>query len=118
MLWGLGAAALLGLAVAVLRADQIVIGIGFGGMGALIPLTIAEAFGLRAFGSIMGMVSMAGILPQLAGPILAGVLFDATGNYTLAFAIIVGLYLVGAIALLTARSTPLSTPGSDAGATA
>ena len=99
-------------------AAVIVFGFGFGGMGALIPLTIAEAFGLRAFGSIMGMVSMAGILPQLAGPILAGVLFDATGNYTLAFAIIVGLYLVGAIALLTARSTPLSTPGSDAGATA
>ncbi|MCH8103482.1 MAG: MFS transporter, partial [Chloroflexi bacterium] len=96
----------------------VVFGIGFGGMGALNALIVAEAFGLRAFGSIMGMVSMAGIFPHLAGPIVAGVLFDATGDYTLAFAIIVGLYLAGAIALLTARSTPLPTPESDAEATA
>ena len=83
-----------------------IFGFGFGGMGALIPLTISEAFGLRAFGTIMGMVSMVGIFPQLAGPIVAGILFDATGNYTLAFAIIVGLYLAGAIALLAVRSAP------------
>ncbi len=83
-----------------------VFGFGFGGMGALIPLTISEAFGLRAFGSIMGLVSMAGIFPQLAGPVVAGVLFDATDSYTLAFTIIVALYLAGAIALLAVRSTP------------
>ena len=83
----------------------VVFGLGFGGMGALNALIVAEAFGRRAFGSIMGMVSMAGILPQLAGPIVAGVLFDVTKSYTLAFAIIVGLFLAGALALFAAKPT-------------
>lgn len=83
-----------------------VFGLGFGGMGALTPLMIWEAFGLRAFGAIMGLVSFVGIVPALVGPIFAGLTFDATGNYQLAFAITVGLYISGAIALLAARARP------------
>lgn len=92
----------------------VVFGLGFGGMGALNALIVAEAFGLRAFGSIMGMVTMAGIFPHLAGPIVAGVLFDQFDSYTLAFAIIVGLYLAGAIALFAARYPPRFTQGENA----
>ena len=82
----------------------VVFGLGFGGMGVLNALIVSEAFGIRAFGSIMGMVTLAGIIPHLTGPIFAGLLFDATDSYTLAFAIIVGIYLVGAAALVGARS--------------
>ncbi len=42
----------------------------------------------------------------MVGPVVAGVLFDAKDNYTLAFAITVGLFLAGAIALPAARSAP------------
>jgi predicted MFS family arabinose efflux permease len=80
-----------------------VFGLGFGGMGALIPLTIAESFGMRAFGSIMGLVTMIGILPQLVGPPVAGWLFVATGSYTVPFIIIVGFFAAGAVALWQAK---------------
>jgi MFS family permease len=80
-----------------------VFGLGFGGMGALIPLTIAEAFGMRTFGSIMGLVTMVGILPQLVGPPVAGWLFLSTGSYTVPFLIIVGFFGVGIVSLWLAR---------------
>jgi MFS family permease len=80
-----------------------VFGLGFGGMGALIPLTIAESFGMRAFGSILGFVTMIGILPQLAGPPIAGWLFVETGSYALPFAIIVAFFAAGMVAFWIAR---------------
>ena len=89
-------------------AAVLVFGLGFGGMGALIPLTVAEAFGLRSFGTIMGFVSVAGIMPQLAGPLVAGYIFDQRGSYAIPFGIIVGMFIFGALALLAARRTPMS----------
>ena len=83
-----------------------VFGLGFGGMGALIPLAIAEAFGMRAFGSIMGLVTMVGILPQLVGPPVAGWLFVSTGSYTVPFLIIVGFFGIGMVSLWLARPGP------------
>lgn len=80
-----------------------VFGLGFGGMGALIPLTIAESFGMRAFGSIMGLVTMIGILPQLVGPPVAGWLFVATGSYAVPFTIVVGFFGAGMVSLWFAR---------------
>jgi MFS family permease len=90
----------------------VVFGLGFGGMGALIPLTIAEAFGLKSFGTIMGFVSVAGILPQLVGPLFAGYIFDQRGSYSIPFAIVVGAFIFGAFALLAARRTPMSSLSS------
>jgi cyanate permease len=81
-------------------------------MGALIPLTIAEAFGLKSFGTIMGFVSVAGILPQLVGPLFAGYIFDQRGSYSIPFAIVVGAFIFGAFALLAARRTPMSSLSS------
>lgn len=81
----------------------VVFGLGFGGMGALIPLTVSEMFGLKAFGSILGLVTFVGILPQLVGPIAAGITFDTVGNYQPVFFGIVGLYIAGATALFLAR---------------
>jgi MFS family permease len=80
-----------------------VFGLGFGGMGALIPLAIAEAFGMRAFGSIMGLVTMAGILPQLVGPPVAGWLFVSTGSYAVPFLIIVGFFAAGMASMWLAK---------------
>lgn len=80
-----------------------VFGLGFGGMGALIPLSIAESFGMRAFGSIMGLVTMIGILPQLVGPPVAGWLFVVTGSYDLPFMIIVAFFGAGMFSLWLAR---------------
>ena len=87
----------------VLWSGVFVFGLGFGGLGALIVLSISEAFGLYAFGAIMGMVNLAMITSMTAGPLLTGALFDATGSYDAPFAIIIGIFILGAVALLAAK---------------
>jgi MFS family permease len=78
-------------------------GMGFGAMGALIPLTVAEAYGMRHFGSILGVTSMAGVIPMVVGPLMAGIVFDAYGNYDVAFAIMSVMFAIGALAMVLAR---------------
>ncbi len=60
-------------------------GLGMGGVGALGPLAIAETFGLKNLGSIMGLMSFAVILPTIVGPVMSGQVFDRTGMYDAAF---------------------------------
>lgn len=86
-----------------LWAGVFVFALGFGGLGALIVLLVSETFGLKAFGSIMGLVSLALTVPQFLGPIMAGTLFDATGSYRLSFVIVIAVFAVGVAALLSAR---------------
>jgi MFS family permease len=62
-------------------------GLGMGGVGALGPLAVAETFGLRNLGTIMGLMSFAVIIPTVGGPILSGQVFDRTGQYDAAFLI-------------------------------
>lgn len=60
-------------------------GLGMGGVGALGPLAIAETFGLKNLGSIMGIMSLPVIIPTVVGPVMAGQVFDRTGMYDAAF---------------------------------
>ncbi|MDA0708710.1 MAG: MFS transporter [bacterium] len=83
---------------------MVVIGLGMGGVGALMPLVIVDMFGLKQFGSIMGLTSMPIVVPVFAGPLMAGMIFDATGGYNAMFAITVGLLIVAAGAFLLAKS--------------
>ncbi len=78
-------------------------GMGFGAMGALIPLTVTEAYGMRHFGSILGVTSMAGVIPMVVGPPMAGIVFDTYGNYDVAFAIMAVMFAIGALAMVLAR---------------
>jgi len=67
------------------HAFAIVHGIGYGGLSALQPLIIAELFGLKAAGMIVGNVSFAFTLGGAIGPFLAGYVFDIMLSYTPAF---------------------------------
>ena len=82
---------------------MVVLGLGMGGVGALMPLVIVDAFGLRQFGSIMGMITMPIIIPVFAGPIMAGMIFDSTGSYTVMFQITIGMLIVSAGAFLAKK---------------
>jgi sugar phosphate permease len=85
---------------------MVVLGLGMGGVGALMPLVIVDAFGLRQFGSIMGMITMPIIIPVFAGPIMAGMIFDSTGSYNVMFQITIGMLIVSAGAFLLAKKPP------------
>ncbi len=60
-------------------------GFGFAAPGALVPLAVAEAFGLREYGSILGVIRMFGTLSFVAAPVAVGMMFEASGSYELPF---------------------------------
>ncbi len=80
-----------------------VYGLSFGGLGTLSPLSIQEAFGVKSFGSILGLVQMAQLVSFLVGPLMAGAIFDATGSYRLVFVIVALLFMLGVLAMTQAR---------------
>ncbi|NMH96712.1 MFS transporter [Pseudonocardia acidicola] len=59
----------------------IVLGIGYGGWIALQPTVVAELFGLRGLGGLVGLIYTAGGIGALLGPPLAGLVIDTTGGY-------------------------------------
>jgi len=101
----------IGLAVLLLAGGSwvawgaiVVFGLGMGGVGALTPLVIFDMFGLKQFGSIVGLTRMAISIPILLGPIMAGYIFDSTGKYDLMFAITIGLLVVSIGSFLLAKA--------------
>ena len=72
----------------------VVFGLGMGGVGTLTPLVIFEMFGLRQFGSITGLTNLGITIPVLIGPILAGLIFDSTGEYNIMFAVTICLLAI------------------------
>jgi MFS-type transporter involved in bile tolerance (Atg22 family) len=76
-----------------------------GAYGALFPLVIQDAFGIRHYGSIMGTLSMAHIVSFGIGPLLAGASFDLTDSYSTAFVIVAVLFVIGAASLTQAKVT-------------
>lgn len=84
-----------------------VYGFGHGGFFTVVAPTIAEYFGLRSHGAIFGTVLFFGTVGGALGPILAGVAFDMTGSYTLAFS---GLLSMAGLGLALVLSLPTPEP--------
>jgi MFS family permease len=74
---------------------------GFRGVQ-MMPLR-ADYFGRASFGTIMGFSSMVMILGTVSGPIMAGQIADRTGDYRLAFQIMAGIALIGAVFFFLAK---------------
>jgi len=75
----------------------VVFGLGYGGVAALISPTVAELFGLRAHGAILGAATFTLTIGGAIGPVVAGYIFDTTGSYNLAFLICASLSILGLI---------------------
>jgi MFS family permease len=56
-------------------------GFGIGGPVALMPLLGVEAFGLRRYGTLMGLAGLVQMGSGVIGPIAAGAFFDRFGSY-------------------------------------
>ena len=67
---------------------------------------VAELFGLRAHGVILGMTIFCGMVGGAVGPLVAGMIFDVTGSYQLAFLILAGIIVITLI--LTSLLRPVS----------
>jgi sugar phosphate permease len=86
-----------------LPAFVIVFGLALGGGAVLVPLLIGEYFGLRAFGKVLGVVTISATLGAATGPVATGRIFDVTGSYDLAFLLHIVAFTAAALAILTLR---------------
>jgi MFS family permease len=78
----------------------LVFGIGLGGDYMIIPLMTAEIFGVRVLGRLMGVLLTAGGIAEALSPWLISYLRDATGTYSSGCFVLVGIALLGALAVV------------------
>ncbi len=78
----------------------VIYGFGHGGFFTVVAPTVAEYFGLKAHGTIFGLILFFGTLGGATGPIVAGRFFDTTQSYTLAFASLAVLASIGLLVVL------------------
>jgi len=74
-------------------------GLGLGGEYLIIPLIAAELFGVRVLGRLMGVILTADGVAEAACPMLIGYLRDHSTSYRNGFLTLVGIALVGAVAV-------------------
>ena len=72
----------------------VLLGFAFSGAVPVRMAIIPPLFGTRAVGTIIGLASLSFSVGAIAGPFLAGYIFDSTGSYDLAF-LIFGIFLAG-----------------------
>ena len=83
-------------------------GLGIGGVLTLLPLAWADYFGRANYGAIRGLALSAQVLAQATGPLLSGILRDATGDYRLALGCFAALSLLSIFAALAAKVPTLA----------
>jgi len=78
-------------------------GLGHGGFYALISPTVAEYFGTRSHGVLLGVVIFSTTIGGAFGPFLAGYLFDVTHTYRVVFLGLAGTTLAALVLSATLR---------------
>jgi MFS family permease len=86
-----------------LWSSLLLVGLGWGGLYALLQLQIVGAFGLTAAGKILGTISLMDAGTAGLGIWLSAVMFDHFGNYTVAFAVIATAVTIGFVASFFVR---------------
>jgi MFS family permease len=109
---GLMMLALFWLQVAVDAWILVLVGLAFGfshgGLATMESPMVANIFGMRSHGTILGLVFFADTVGGATGPFLAGYLFDVTRSYHVAFLLcaILGIANLAAILLLRPLKSP------------
>jgi MFS family permease len=94
-----------------------VFGLGLGGEYMIIPLMAAELFGVRVLGRLMGVILTADGVAEATAPMFIAYLRDVTGTYRTGFMVLIGIAVVGALAIAflpraEARRPSLTAQGS------
>ncbi len=97
----------------------LIFGLGMGGVLTVLPIAWADYFGRKSFGAIRGIALSIQVIAQASGPLISGILYDATGDYVLSLTVFAGLAGTALLAaLLTgppkAPVRSVRTPGSSA----
>jgi len=81
-------------------------GLAWGWRGPQMAAIRAEYFGRTAFGRILGVSNMVIIIGTIAGPLIAGYVYDQTGNYRVGFDILAAIAAAGSIFFILAKKPP------------
>jgi len=94
----------------------LIYGVAHGGFFTVASPSVADLFGTQAHGTIFGLIIFFGTLGGTIGPVIAGLIFDQTKNYSMAFLMLTAMAALGL--LLTTQLRPKlsgSTRGFKAG---
>jgi MFS family permease len=88
-----------------MQLAAILFGIGLGGDYMIIPLMAAELYGVKVLGRVMGIVLTADGVAEALAPMAVASIRDNTGSYAGGFGVLLGLAMLGwiAVAFLPAR---------------
>ena len=78
-------------------------GFGIGGVLTLLPVAWADYFGRANYGAIRGIALSVQVLAQATGPLLSGILYDLTGDYTVSLQCFATLSALSIFAALAAK---------------
>jgi len=76
---------------------------GYGAPIVLRPALQADYFGIKNFGTLMGLISLVTLIGGLSSPIIAGWIFDTTGGYQIAWRIFALVSVPAIVFMLLAR---------------
>jgi sugar phosphate permease len=87
-------------------------GVAWGLRGPFMQAIRADYFGRSAIGMILGLSFMIIVIGQIGGPMIAGILADATGNYRTGFTLLALLAGIGSMFFVLAKrpAPPLRSP--------
>jgi sugar phosphate permease len=88
---------------ALLYVFAVTFGFGLGADYMLIPLMAAECFGLAALSRVLGIIIMSDAVGEAVMPTVVANIRETTGSYANGFALITGLALLGAVAILSIK---------------
>ncbi len=79
-------------------------GLGWGGNYTMLQTLVADVFGARSLGKILGAITTIDATGGAIGPWITGMTFDATGSYQLGFGIMTALIAVAFVASMLIRT--------------
>jgi len=89
------------------------LGATVGNMQVMMPLMVAEGFGIKAYARIFSVVQMIATCLQAVGPILIGVLYTRIGGYEIAYHALLGFTLISIVLALKLGPTPMKMRGDS-----
>ncbi|MBI2868655.1 MAG: MFS transporter [Chloroflexi bacterium] len=80
-------------------------GLAWGGFGVVMLILVADIFGNKNIGLVMGIADMNFLIGAALGPALGGIIYDTTRSYTIAFiaSTVMIVFSVLAVYLITAK---------------
>ena len=87
-------------------------GLAWGVRGPFMQAIRADYFGRKSIGMILGLSALLTAVGQVSGPLLAGIMGDATGNYLLGFTVLALISGAGSALFWFAKPPPMPVKGS------